>query len=333
MTLPSSLTTLEREAFAWCSSLTNVIFNNCTVSVGTIAFTDCTSLANVDFGNAVVSIGIRTFQRCTALTNMVIPNSVAWIDQYGFIGCSNLTSVTIGNGVTNVGSAAFQNCVSLTNVVVGSGTSETVWLGNCRSITTLKVDPANPFYSSLDGVLYSKATNLLVLCPPSRTGSITIPSYVTGIGTFAFLGCAHLTEVFLAGGITNIGIMAFRECSGLGRIVIPDGIIAIGDWAFAGCLALTNVTIGAGVANIGNSAFRDCTNLRGVYMEGDAPSAGLAVFTNAYIATIYYMPGTLGWGATFAGRPAAPWHRANPMILSQGANFGVQSNLFRFRVS
>jgi len=69
-----------------------------------------------------------------------------------------------------------------------------------------------------------------------------------------------------------------------------------------------------------------------LYFEGNAPSVG---GTNVFIAdkaTIYYLPGTVGWGSTFAGIPTAVW-LPYPLILTSNRSFGVQTNQFGFTVS
>jgi hypothetical protein len=56
------------------------------------------------------------------------------------------------------------------------------------------------------------------------------------------------------------------------------------------------------------------------------------------LAKVYYLPGTTGWGVTFAGRPTALWTLPYPVILTFAPNFGVQTNIlgltnFGFTVS
>jgi hypothetical protein len=70
-----------------------------------------------------------------------------------------------------------------------------------------------------------------------------------------------------------------------------------------------------------------------VYFQGDAPKPGELVFLGNYLATIYYIPGTTGWDATFGGRPTAPWPLPNPLILNNDPGFGVLTNGFGFRIS
>jgi hypothetical protein len=79
----------------------------------------------------------------------------------------------------------------------------------------------------------------------------------------------------------------------------------IGVKAFSGGSSLTNVTIPGGVTSIGDEAFADCPSLARVYFQGNAPSAGSSVFSGDDHATVYYLPGTTGWGPTFAGLPTA----------------------------
>ena len=55
--------------------------------------------------------------------------------------------------------------------------------------------------------------------------------------------------------MTNIGKMAFANCSGLTSIVIPNSVEKIGDGAFYECSNITSVTIGSSVTEIGKRAF------------------------------------------------------------------------------
>jgi hypothetical protein len=48
------------------------------------------------------------------------------------------------------------------------------------------------------------------------------------------------------------------------------------------------------------------------------------------LATVYYLPGTTGWGAAFAGLPTALWL---PKVQTSDASFGVRANHFGFNIS
>jgi hypothetical protein len=163
-----------------------------------------------------------------------------------------------------------------------------------------------------------------------RLTSLSIPNSVASIGDGAFVGCSSLAGITLPNGVTSIGDAAFMDCTGLTSITISDSVTSIGDWAlaycgltnlaipssvtnignaaFRSCTSLTNLTIGNSLANIGSNACADCTRLAGIYFRGNAPADGGGVFKGSTNATVYYLPGTTGWGSTFSGRPALLWN-------------------------
>jgi hypothetical protein len=215
------------------------------------------------------------------------------------------------------------------------------------------VDALNSFYSSVDGVLFNQSQTVLIQFPGGKAGSYTIPNSVTSLGDSAFSDCTSLTSVTIPNSVTSIGEFAFAYCSSLTSVTIPDSVTSIGNIvfyfcsrltrvtiphsvtsigfdAFAYCTSLTSVTIPNSVTSIGETAFADCTSLTGVYFEGNAPSVGPGVFSAANNATVYFLPGTTGWGTTFASRPTALW---NPLVQTSDASFGVRMNRFGFTIT
>jgi hypothetical protein len=331
-TIPSSVTSIGDNAFYSCISMTNVTIGTSVTSIGHQAFYNCTSLASVWIPNSVTSIGYLAFYSCVSMTIVTIGSSVTNIGDFAFMYCTSLTSVTIPNKVTNIGDQAFICCTNL---------------------SAITVDVLNPFYSSVEGILFNKSQTTLIQCPGGKTGSYTIPSSVTSIGYSAFGNCTSLASVSIPNSVTSIPYFAFTHCTSLTSITIPNSVTdiagsafesctsltsvslpnsvtsieygtfayctslttfsipnnvtSIGDWAFGGCTSLTNVTIGNGVTSIGGSAFYDCSSLTALHLSGNAPSLAPDVFTRDDQATVYYLPGTTGWGATFGGRPTALW--------------------------
>jgi hypothetical protein len=160
--------------------------------------------------------------------------------------------------------------------------------------------------------------------------SVTIPNSVTTIGDSAFENSYFLTSVPIPEGVTSIGETAFNECTSLTSVTIPNSVTNLGVEAFFYCTSLNEVTIGNSVTSLGAAAFQNCYSLNGVYFQGDAPDADSSVFSGDDHATVYYLPGTTNWGASFTGLPAVLW---NPQAQTSGASFGVRTNQFGFTIT
>jgi hypothetical protein len=179
--------------------------------------------------------------------------------------------------------------------------------------------------SAINGYPVTSIGSTMFFSSHSSPSSVTIPNSVTGIEPFAFLGCESLTNITIPNSVTIIGSHAFAHCTGLTNVTIPKSVTNIGAAAFISCSRLTSVTIPSSVTSIGNSAFSGCGSLTGAYFEGNAPSigwwvdkatfyqesitTGKDVLWDARQATVYYLPGTTGWGQTFGTRPTKPWKR------------------------
>src|SRR5439155_6308702 len=149
------------------------------------------------------------------------------------------------------------------------------------------------------------------------------------LGGFAFAYCPSLSSVTIGNSVTTIGDDTFSHCSSLTNVTIGDSVTSIGSGAFAYCISLTNVTIPNSVISIGYVAFISA-GLTSIYFEGNAPTIDSYAFTGENNATVYYLPGTTGWGPTFGGRPTSPWQ---PQVQTSDASFGVRTNKFGFNIT
>lgn len=74
--IPSSVTSIGRNAFAYCHYLESVTIPSSVTNIGESAFEDCRSLTTISIPSSVTSIGKRAFMDCYGLTSMYSFNPV-----------------------------------------------------------------------------------------------------------------------------------------------------------------------------------------------------------------------------------------------------------------
>jgi hypothetical protein len=264
-------------------------------SIGDSAFKG-RGVISVTIPDSVTRIGKSAFSSCHSLSNVVMPESAS-IGDWAFARCYSLTEITIPGSVTRIGEGMFAWCIGLTNITLSD------------SVTSID-----------DWAFFGCA----------RLAEVALGNSVTEIEDWAFSQCYSLTSITIPDSVTRIGEYAFSSCYSLTNVIVGNGVTSIEDRAFVYCYNLISVTIGESVTSLGDWAFFLCAGLEGIFFKGDAPEfLSSGVFGGADNATIYYLPGTAGWGPTFDGLPTAPWPLAEPVML----NPGVQTNGFGFMIS
>ncbi len=161
--------------------------------------------------SSVTSIGDSAFAGCSSLSNIAIPSSVNSIGDKAFWNCCSLSSIVIPNSVTSIGDRAFDNCSSLKyisipkNVICLNGNPFVNWNG--------KLECLSPNFIYEDDVLFNKDKSKIISCRNQAISSYIIPSSVTSIGDYAFLGCTFLSDIVIPTSVTSIGRGAFHDCN------------------------------------------------------------------------------------------------------------------------
>lgn len=232
--IPDGVTQIARSAFCSNNILAVVVMPATLTTIGPSAFSSCYALTSVTNGPGVLSLGDSAFSECLQLSKVFLNAALTNIGRQAFFRCPALTSISISNSVSAIGERAFASCAKLGSI---------------------NVDPSNPSFSSVNGVLFDKTQTTLLQFPAAKILAYTVPNSVSHIGDSAFYGCASLLGVTLPDTLSDIGKSAFELCSKLPNINLPDGLLQIPDRAFYRCASLTNIVIPNSVTNIGNSAF------------------------------------------------------------------------------
>ena len=193
----------------------------------TIPNTDATDNSAFTYVNHGDSIEITGFNN--SVSDVVIPSEIEGLPvtaiSVGAFYLSTITSIEVPDSVTSIGEMAFLGCTSLKSVKLSTGVAkiDKNAFGSCSALQEIQVAKDNSNFSSLDGVLYSKKQDTLVIYPAAKTdAAYIIPSGVTSVAMYAFSENPYLETLTIPNSLIKVGDSAFYNCKNL-RAVSYNG--------------------------------------------------------------------------------------------------------------
>jgi len=214
ISLPGNLISIGESAFQYCVGLTSVVVPDKITEIKDYIFSGCTRIVSVSIPDHVTRIGASAFSYCNMQT-ISIPTTVTELGNNAFAYCYSLTSVVVPEGVTKIGQLSFFQCNKLTVVSLPSTVTEigSYPFQNCGALSAITVDDANPYFSSVNGVLFNHEKSVLLAYPGGNVQSTyVIPDGVTTIGFYSFTACGNLTTVLLPKSLMTLENYAFYDC-------------------------------------------------------------------------------------------------------------------------
>lgn len=212
VTLPEPLSQISDEAFAECSSLTDIAFPSTVTYIGKGVFRACTSLEQITLPS-VKEICDFTFFNCTSLSSVSLPSSLTKIGMRAFFGCA-FEEISLPDTVTDIGKYAFSECKNLKNISVSD------------TNTSYNMNP--PLLASGNEAVY---------VPEGISGEYTIDG-VKSVRRNAFYNTS-LTKIVISDSVTTLCDRAFYGSSSLEYVLIPESVTSFGYDVFGQCENLT----------------------------------------------------------------------------------------------
>ena len=113
--VPSTVHTIGAYAFEY-QNISGIILPSSVTTIENQAFYQCLELTNIHFGDGLTSIGSKAFFKCKALSVVSLPDSLTTLGAYAFYYCEELTTVYIGSNIEKLNMKAFGDCINLTSI-------------------------------------------------------------------------------------------------------------------------------------------------------------------------------------------------------------------------
>lgn len=146
---------------------------------------------------------------------------------------------------TSFGNAVSPYSLEILCLLVSTFIGDSVFSG-CLDLVSMNVNNKNSYYTSIDGVLFTKNSETIRYFPTKHNviNNAMLASAAT-IGDSAFSVCSNLESIKNPTNVTLIRNSAFYECSKLQSITIPSSVTSISNEAFSKCYQLASIAIPA----------------------------------------------------------------------------------------
>ena len=122
--------------------------------------------------------------------------------------------------VVEISKGVFESLHEVEKIILPLTIRKIEWsFWHCRKLKSIDVDNKNKYYSSIDGVLYSKDHKVLYAYPNMHGCIYEVPDGVEIIERCAFKDCANIEMLILPATIKQIKLNAFYRATSLKRIV------------------------------------------------------------------------------------------------------------------
>ena len=323
ITLPNSLTTLERNALNE-GSFDSVMFSN-SPSLESFNTYTCNWMRADNFMIPKSCTVIR-FQAfiCSNIKEFVFQedSQLTQLESRAFDSVTQLNKITLPDTLKRIESEAFFKC-SISYVYIGKSCN---YIANdtfsmCSSLTGIEISEYNEMYASFNGLIMdvNKTTILFI---PLGNKTITFPENLTSIGSTLLQSHDKLTSIILLNydvWATENGVLYTKDystlvavCGGVTDVSVHSNVKTIGEKALYGCKhisrfsflgnscetlkqycfatsSITDICIPNSVTQIEDYAFHYCEALKNITITYDSQlkSIGQYCFRGTKISQLF----------------------------------------------
>ena len=206
------------------------------------------SVTSVVVEPGITEIGNLSLAYLDNSVSISLPEGLTRIGDFAFSYCK-YTSFTIPSSVTVIGNEAFGMGRGLISIHIPANVQQIgpkpFW--EYKGLQAITVDPANQWYKSVDGVLYTKDGTEMLACPEAKPGTCFAPPAGLKVLRIGAMSYADFEKIILPEGVESIEEYGFFR-SKVREIWLPQSLQFVRGKAFGGATGLRTVHYGGSEA-------------------------------------------------------------------------------------
>lgn len=208
------------------------------------------------------------------IKELTIPDSVTYISESALSG-DKLETLNLGAGIEEIG--IWHSC-------------------DLRNLKEINISTSNQNYASIDGVLYNKTIDTLILYPVAKGNTYDVPPTVTDFSVLNYDLYAGLNinlDPNSDAYVTVDGVTYTKDMTTVilcnpektGEYVMPETVTKITAYAFANS-KLKKITVSSNVTEIVYCAFSNTPNLETVVLPDNLKKIDLQAFADSAVSNV-----------------------------------------------
>ncbi|MCQ2820576.1 MAG: leucine-rich repeat domain-containing protein [archaeon] len=137
----------------------------------------------------------------------------------------DITSITLPDTLESIGDSSFNSMKIISKIKIPSKVSKigNFVFTNMKDLKEIEVVPENPYYASVDGILYDKNLKNITFYPSGKVGEINEGN---------LNDASNYTSYTAPDSLTTVGYYSFYYTSKIQKVILPKGVNSIEEGAF-----------------------------------------------------------------------------------------------------
>ena len=209
-----------------------IVLNKNITKIPTSIFQGNAHIKEIDFNDSqITTINQNAFHNNQFLEEITIPDSVESIENGAFSDCKNLKKIKLSKNLKKIESTTFWSCISLEEITIPDSVVQMDnCFGGCTSLAKITL-PISGVYTPYMNPIFEKCPNLTTII--LTVGSGIMPDYIQSMDLTGLpWNTGNVTSLSIPSGVTVIGTYAFSNNTKLKTFYLPKTITEIHEFAF-----------------------------------------------------------------------------------------------------